>query len=48
MVYGLGCGRGNNDLGFFQEYSVAHEVAIQGARLAVIRDFEQPDPHGQD
>jgi len=47
-VYGLGCGRGNNDLGFFQEYSVAHEVAIQGARLAVIRDFEQPDPHGQD
>ncbi len=41
-LYGLGCGRGNNDLGFFPEYAVAHEVAVEGARLSVIRDFRLP------
>jgi hypothetical protein len=47
-TYGLGCGRGNNDLGFFPEYSVAHEIAVGGARLAVIRDFRQPSEGTQD
>jgi hypothetical protein len=41
-ILGLGCGRGDNDLGFFPEYAVASEVGIQGARLAVIRDFRRP------
>lgn len=40
-LFGLGCGRGNNDLWFFPEYGVAHEVAVDGARLSVIRDFQK-------
>ena len=47
-VFGLACGRGNNDLWFFPESAVAHEVAIEGARLAVIRDLQRPDNEGQD
>ncbi|MBM3122248.1 MAG: hypothetical protein FJZ97_08700 [Chloroflexi bacterium] len=36
---GLGCGRGNNDIGFFPGSPVVAEVAVDGARLAVVRDL---------
>jgi 4-amino-4-deoxy-L-arabinose transferase-like glycosyltransferase len=41
-VFGLGCGRGNNDIGFFQSNPVAGEVLLDGARLTVVRDLRPP------
>lgn len=38
-VLGLGCGRGNNDLGFFPDSPAVAEVVVDGARLAVVRDL---------
>lgn len=39
-VLGLGCGRGNNDLGFFPAQPAVAEVTVEGARLSVIRDLQ--------
>jgi hypothetical protein len=38
-VLGLGCGRGDNDIGFFPDSPVVAEVGVDGARLAVVRDL---------
>lgn len=39
-VLGLGCGRGNNDLGFFPTQPAVADVTVDGARLSVIRDLQ--------
>lgn len=38
-AYGIGCGRGDNDLGFFPEQEIAWTVSVEGAVLSVVRDL---------
>ncbi len=37
---GLGCGRGNNDMGFFPDQPTVWAVTIEGVPLSVVRDLE--------